>query len=602
MTLFRSDLKTENVDMYLNKNSYFISILFILLGHFMVFAGNLDSLDIFTYQDLHEKINTNEDTVLSNFYTNKYINKAKFEKDSFQIAYGFYLKSLNLTNLSDEDVIEDSDLRYYDSIIKYTNKLKDNELFPSIAYFNKGKIFHRKERFKEALENYLIAIDRLNTKDSIYYHYINYTIADLKIRFNKHFEGLNILKSIYNYYRRNVDLNNVGYNREYLSVLFSISHSFSKQGMLDSAEYYSDLGYKKSIKQHDSISNYFLLSKGVLNYKRGKYKAAVDSIQNSLEGIKALEDVRNLSYAHHFLGMSHVKMGDKTKAITHFKKVDSIFSIIKDVNPDIKDGFKYLIEYAKSENKIIDQLHYTNQILKLDSIYYTNYMNIHTGIYEKIDREKLEAENKNLEKTVTWGKKRIFILYIVVGIVLFVVICVVFVARRRKKRYEIIYQELRKNERFEQDMIEDSPHDTDDEDEVEDEKEEIDKKKNAGLSDEFVNEILKKLDKFEERNEFLSNKVRLESLSKKLKTNSRYLSKIINSHKNRNFTQYINGLRVEYIIKELNSGSRYRRYTIEGIAEEIGFNNGESFSKAFHKKTGIYPSLFIKNLITESKK
>ena len=38
------------------------------------------------------------------------------------------------------------------------------------------------------------------------------------------------------------------------------------------------------------------------------------------------------------------------------------------------------------------------------------------------------------------------------------------------------------------------------------------------------------------------------------------------------------------------------------IAQEVGFNNSESFSKAFYKKTGIYPSYFIKQLEKENKK
>ncbi|WP_159025502.1 AraC family transcriptional regulator [Aquimarina sp. Aq78] len=40
----------------------------------------------------------------------------------------------------------------------------------------------------------------------------------------------------------------------------------------------------------------------------------------------------------------------------------------------------------------------------------------------------------------------------------------------------------------------------------------------------------------------------------------------------------------------------YRKYTVQAIAQEIGFNNSEAFSKAFYKKTGIYPSYFIKKL------
>jgi len=72
---------------------------------------------------------------------------------------------------------------------------------------------------------------------------------------------------------------------------------------------------------------------------------------------------------------------------------------------------------------------------------------------------------------------------------------------------------------------------------------------------------------------------------------------IINHHKEKNFSNYLNDLRIEYVIKELKTNIVLRKYTIEALANEIGFNSSESFSKAFYRKTGIYPSYYIKRLI-----
>jgi len=46
----------------------------------------------------------------------------------------------------------------------------------------------------------------------------------------------------------------------------------------------------------------------------------------------------------------------------------------------------------------------------------------------------------------------------------------------------------------------------------------------------------------------------------------------------------------------LKQDSRFRKFTIKAIANEIGFNTDQAFSKAFYKRTGIYPSYFIKEL------
>lgn len=69
----------------------------------------------------------------------------------------------------------------------------------------------------------------------------------------------------------------------------------------------------------------------------------------------------------------------------------------------------------------------------------------------------------------------------------------------------------------------------------------------------------------------------------------------MNEYKGKNFTNYINDLRIEYFIKEYKKNPKYSKYTIKFLGEEMGFNNAQSFSKAFLKKTGIKLSVFIKN-------
>ena len=48
--------------------------------------------------------------------------------------------------------------------------------------------------------------------------------------------------------------------------------------------------------------------------------------------------------------------------------------------------------------------------------------------------------------------------------------------------------------------------------------------------------------------------------------------------------------------KALITSEKLRKYTIKAIAGEFGFNTSESFSKAFYKKHGIYPSYFLSRL------
>ncbi|NER15283.1 helix-turn-helix domain-containing protein [Leptobacterium flavescens] len=109
-------------------------------------------------------------------------------------------------------------------------------------------------------------------------------------------------------------------------------------------------------------------------------------------------------------------------------------------------------------------------------------------------------------------------------------------------------------------------------------------------------ELLEKITIFEKENGYLDNHCTLNEVAKRLKTNTSYLSKFINNYKGVSFTKYLTELRIDYALNRLKNDKQFRKYTIKSIAQEVGFNSPEPFAKAFKKKTGIYPSYFIKKL------
>lgn len=116
------------------------------------------------------------------------------------------------------------------------------------------------------------------------------------------------------------------------------------------------------------------------------------------------------------------------------------------------------------------------------------------------------------------------------------------------------------------------------------------------IHDEEIKRIIQRLDKLEEKQYYLRIDCTAINLAKKLKTNTTYLSKIINVHYQKNFTTYINDLRIDYVLERLQNDSQLRKYSIQGIANEIGFKSKESFNAAFKKRTGVLPSALIKEL------
>lgn len=118
----------------------------------------------------------------------------------------------------------------------------------------------------------------------------------------------------------------------------------------------------------------------------------------------------------------------------------------------------------------------------------------------------------------------------------------------------------------------------------------------SSINKETLNHLLDQLQQFEEKKGYLKSNLNAKDLAKSFGSNSSYLSKVVNTFKEKSFSSYINDLRINFVIDKLREDSMFRKYTVKAIAQEIGFNNAEAFSKAFYKKTGIYPSYFIKEL------
>ena len=113
------------------------------------------------------------------------------------------------------------------------------------------------------------------------------------------------------------------------------------------------------------------------------------------------------------------------------------------------------------------------------------------------------------------------------------------------------------------------------------------------MNAETEQKLLLKLQEFEESTLFTDNSVSLATLSTYCETNSKYLSYLINTYKKKDFNNYINELRVNYIIRKIKEVPLYRKYKIAVLSEEAGFSSQNKFSTVFKKVTTISASVFI---------
>lgn len=114
----------------------------------------------------------------------------------------------------------------------------------------------------------------------------------------------------------------------------------------------------------------------------------------------------------------------------------------------------------------------------------------------------------------------------------------------------------------------------------------IDEGKRQGL-------IKQLLSLFETEKIFINPNLKASDVAERLKVPTHVLSTLINKDLNKTFFELLNQYRVEEFIR-IAADPKYAKYSIMGIANEVGFNSKSSFNTAFKKHSGLTPSEYLK--------
>ncbi len=111
----------------------------------------------------------------------------------------------------------------------------------------------------------------------------------------------------------------------------------------------------------------------------------------------------------------------------------------------------------------------------------------------------------------------------------------------------------------------------------------------SSLTEETKEIIVNQINEYMTTKPYRNSKLTVEDVADALNTNTRYLSQIINEKYQVNFFNFINNYRILEAVELLKSPDA-DKYTIEGIAQMVGFNSKSSFNTSFKKNTGLTPS------------
>jgi AraC-like DNA-binding protein len=576
-------------------------LLFLVLN--TSFAQQKKELTEQEYLLLQDKIRLNTNRNVDSSFIYAY----RMEKSNNNKHLAFANASLSyLFQLKDNTV--KSKERYL-LAFKYLDKMpesRDKTRLKSYLYNYGGLTEYRRGNYSRALENYQQGMKLSMELDDIIQivkfkgniAFVNEAVGNYQLAI-KNLRQLDIVvdqnenlysKEQFNTIKSN---NNITLGGSYES---SYMKNQNKKYLLDSAAYF----YKKTISYSKNIPLNKIAAKAslgnVYNLK-GDFKNAEKTYYDIIFIAKQNNISRGITFANYNLGNLYYETKKYDKALVFLNRVDSIAQAdnIKDENflkanyylakiynikkePELAYKYSkiYLDNYEKSEAKLNNEALEVNY--KLGTVDLSDEM---VGIQEKFENEVL------LNKAL-----RVFYVLLVIGIV-FLLIKNIRDKNKAHKKMNALIEEFKANlEKKENQII---AQNEEPESEIEDV---LLKKENVNLSiDEAKeNKIVEKLLALENKLEYLNPDFTLSYVAKKIKTNTTYLSYVVNKRFGKSFGEYSNELKINYVINEMITNHMYRKYSTQAIAESVGFKNAVSFAKSFRKRTGVSPAQFANNI------
>ncbi len=532
-----------------------------------------DSLKSLDYDQLYDTyLKIWPDTLTSKVYLNTFLKKAITENNTIKIADAYGLLSYYAKE-------EPEKIRLLNRSIELSKDVDHNITIRGYSF--KGGFYMNKGKYALALDSYLKLLALAEKVQNTKFIYITkHNIACIKTEIGKHEEALPLFKEYFTYVkgRRPTD------TLRYLKSIIPLAESYRYNNDPDTSSVYHLKAIKRAQKPGYFYNRFYgkiLINEGINLFFREQYEKAFDSIVKGFTLMDKSHSENRKAYilGEFYLGKLALLRQDVLSAKKHFVTVDALLQKETITPYEVRESYEFMIHFFKANEEKEQQLEYINKLLKFDSIINSEVAFVSTRLFKEFDTPILLEEKETLINELKGSNKNLN--FLVVFLLTLTIVTVTFLYRqyRKRKTYQLQFEKLiHKNSPGE--ALQNKPLGE------------------IGVADDIVADILNNLTAFETNQQFLQKNISIAWVAKEIGTNTKYLSKVINHHKGKNFANYINDLRIAYAVKALKENEALKHLTIQGIAEEMGFNTAESFSSAFKKSTGIKTSYFIRKLLT----
>ena len=549
----------------------------------IIFAQELSELEIRRTRNIQENLILNPEKAyiealeisnsknqLFRFYGKYYIANYFYNKSEFN--YSKKLLILLIENLEKSDINKESKV-YQDMLGMFVNKLfyihkNLGEYDMALFYLDKYKTSLSNSRFDEQYG--LIKVVMGDFANGI-------TLLKRELKKTPHIKlGVGEKK------RMNKKLFADKYNIIGESYQNYYIHS-KKTFFLDSANYYFD----KSALMLLEENFYPEYTKALLSMRKAKSAALAG---NYYESLFLYRNRNKFPVIHNYIRTEQLFDLGMADCFHHLKQIDSAlfycnkyvesYQVTKVSKENLLMTYNIMTQCYNEKNDTKNAYRYAQKSLDLiQSIEGIKSKSL--NFLHNYDLSIIKEESNKVIESKNYFKISLFSILIILIIVVFSFYYYYNQQKEKHYRFLKIIQHLKESQVLETNILK------------------IDKneaQRKQVIDEELIQKIAIGLKKLELKETFLDPNFKLAFVAKKLNTNTAYLSQYFNQVIQKTFSEYTQELRIHYVLQKLKDAPYFRKYTLQAIAEEVGYKDANTLVRVFKKQTGLSPNYYIEKL------
>jgi len=480
-------------------------------------------------------------------------------KNQKNIAYSTMAIASSLQGLARYDEA----LYYYAEAQKILEEIDDLRGL-GFNYGNFGIVYEKMGMYTEAVDNKLKALqiaeqlsDSIRIAQSLGALAASHTnLKEYYKAIDNYTRAIEIYEKIGKSYNAVHTIANLGVAYNSLDENQKARETFNKGLALSKAINYS---YGQAIVQ---------MNIGEIMLEMGQADSAMYFLSESNKIFSDLNVQHPLCYNYKMMGMYYQKEGNSPLALEYLEKAFDLSSTIN--APDMHRDAAASLSEIYELNSDFDKAFYYHKIFKhySDSLFNAENIAETTRLEDQYLFDKEQAKTAFLHQAEL-SKKQTILIFSFTGLALVSILLLLIIIQYRRKNaaYQTLYE--KSLEQLEKSKI---------------------KKFQEGLKNGELFELLEQ--KMQYDHLYRIKDLNQDMVADMMKTNRTYVSQAIIDHSGKKFREYIKEYRVGEAMEILSDQKKSMVYSIESIADDVGFNSITTFNAAFKQFTGLTPSRF----------